>query len=385
MSYTASALSFMLRNLAKPVLITGSQMPIWKPRTDAIQNFVTALQIAAGETTPAAALPEVCLAFRNHLFRGCRTTKVSAASYDAFQSPNYPELGLVGKNIQLYPDRIQLPSPGAFHIEDRLSRGVIIIRVSPGLDADVFKAVLDQPKVRGVVLETYGAGNVPMNRDILSVLESAIVQGKHVVNVTQCLSGGVELGLYASSAALRDLGVVSGLDMTAEAAVTKLQVLLGEYGDDYETVSQRMQVNIVGERSLSVFNARFGGGTAKDRYESETAEVSGEFSASSVRTAQLRLLRVRCAPPCDAGHSVRVYLNLRRGDTEAQESAPQHAGTLQCPASTSQVEESLAIDVTKVVRKGVVTSGRPVCFTLVNPANTSVTWDRADLAIVSDS
>lgn len=248
MSYTATALAFMLQGLSKPVVVTGAQLPITATRTDAIQNFIAALTIAAGPHFHLPNVPEVCLFFGGHLFRGCRTTKVSADGFDAFASPNYPPLGHAGTDIHIQTDLIRPPGP-ELTTKQALSTGVISTRLSPGLDAAVLRAVLEQPEVKGVILETYGAGNAPNDPRLLGALHQAIERGKHIVNVTQCLEGRVEQGRYAGSAALRDIGVISGSDMTTEAATLKLQVLLGEHSQDVETIQRLMQTNLVGEQT----------------------------------------------------------------------------------------------------------------------------------------
>lgn len=248
MSYTATALAFMLQGLGKPIVVTGAQLPIFAPRTDAIQNFVTAITIAAGPQFDLPVVPEVCLFFGDKLLRGCRTTKVSASSHNAFASPNYPELGTAGAHIEIHAERLRPPGERLV-VRDGLSPGVIATRLFPGIGAEVLRAVVMRPEVCGIVLQTYGAGNAPQDAELLDVLGDAVSGGKHVVNVTQCLGGRVVQGHYEASVGLLERGVLSGADMTTEAAIIKLQWLLGTHGHDAAAVRSLMQQDLVGEVS----------------------------------------------------------------------------------------------------------------------------------------
>jgi len=426
MAYTATALGFMLRNLAKPVVVTGSLLPITAPRTDALQNFVSALTIAAGSAAGLPCVPEVCLFLRTHLFRGCRTTKINARSYDAFVSPNYPPLGEAGDRIDIFTKRIRRPS-GSFRVRDALEHGVITIRITPDLDPAVLHAVLRQPQVKGVILETYGLGNAPSNPDLLAVLGDAIAAGKPIVAATQCLSGSVELGRYQAGAGLLDQGVISGLDMTTEAALIKLQILLGEHGDDVEAVSHLMQIDMAGEQSLSICNASFAGGRVTTQhgspsqgltadianepqrvtsesnsdpqrvtserasepqrftahYRSEPKRVTGTFDKENLRNAQLRLFGAGYhGRPAD-GVLLRAYFNLPATATDPGENAPEYAGAIRRSANGTESRETLCIDVTQAVESGLITPAEPVRFSLFSPTAVSLEWNRATLAIVT--
>lgn len=251
MAYTATALGFILRRLAKPVVVTGAQLPISTPGTDAVQNLVNALRIAAGEAAGVPCVPEVCLFFRDQLLRGCRATKVSANGFDAFASPNYPPLATVDQKITVHIDRVRKPPQGRLQLRSERSGGVIALRVTPGMNSQLIRHVIMHDDVRGVVLQTFGAGNVPTRDGLLDAVAEAVSAGKTVVNVTQCPRGRVEEGLYEGSARLRDLGVISGGDMTTEAAVIKLQMALAEYGASRARISEAMRENWVGERSAS--------------------------------------------------------------------------------------------------------------------------------------
>ena len=237
MSYTASALSFMLENLAKPVVFTGSQIPIGVLRTDGRENLITAIEIAGAHIGGRPEVPEVSLYFQNRLFRANRTTKRSAEALSAFRSYNYPPLAEVGVNIAynlaaiLHPTEI---SP-ELRIATRLADGIEVIKLFPGLGENILRAMLSAPGLRAVVLETFGAGNAPTNEWFIRVLKEAIDRGVIILNITQCGGGKVSMELYETGLRLQKIGVLCGHDMTTEAAVTKLMYVLGLGLSDEQT------------------------------------------------------------------------------------------------------------------------------------------------------
>lgn len=241
MAYTASALPFMLRNLAKPVIITGSQIPLCEIRNDARENLITSLLIAAKYP-----VPEVCLYFGGKLLRGCRAVKVSANGFAAFDAPNFPPLGTVGSDIEIENIRRTAPK-GKLRVEEFDTNVVVsALRLFPGISPDLVRNVL-RPPLQGLVLEAYGVGNGPdHDRDFLRALQEATERGVVIVDCTQCLEGTVDLNEYAAGSALARAGVISGFDMTAEAALTKLHYLLSR-GYTPAKVKREMQRDLRGE------------------------------------------------------------------------------------------------------------------------------------------
>jgi L-asparaginase len=229
MSYSASALSFMLENLDKPVVFTGSQLPIGDLRTDAKENLITAIQIASLHEKGKPVVKEVCLYFEYKLYRGNRTTKINAEHFNAFASPNYGPLAESGVHLKVNPE-VLLAKNGTkkLKVHKQMDDSVAIIKMFPGVNDAVLNAILNIPNLKGIVLETYGAGNAPTEKWFVDAIGTALKKGLQVVNVTQCSGGSVNMGQYETSTHLREFGIISGKDITTEAAITKLMFLLGQ-------------------------------------------------------------------------------------------------------------------------------------------------------------
>lgn len=232
MAYTASALSFMLEGLSKPVVFTGAQLPITEPRSDARENLITALEVASAKTEAGPLVPEVCIYFNYQLLRGNRSKKVESMQFDAFDSGNYPPLAQAGVKIDYNFSVIQPVRRKPLRVLSRIETRISILKLFPGIPECTFRAVLETPGLQAVILETYGSGNAPTSGTLLKHLKAAIEKDVLVLNISQCPGGRVMQGRYETSRELQRMGVIGGADMTTEAAVTKLMILLGEYGKE---------------------------------------------------------------------------------------------------------------------------------------------------------
>jgi len=250
MAYTASALSFMLENLTKPVVITGSQLPIGKLRTDGKENLITSIEVAAAYKNGRAIVPEVCIYFSGKLLRGNRATKINAEGFAAFDSFNYPHLGDAGININYHEANILKPDFEKPLITHKLiDPNVVVFSLFPGVQESIISHVTDAPELRSVVMRTYGSGNAPQQSWMMKLLKKATSKGVNIINVSQCLAGHVEMSRYGTGYRLSEAGVVSGEDATVEATVTKLMVLQGELADQ-QKVKEMMQQPLAGEFSV---------------------------------------------------------------------------------------------------------------------------------------
>ena len=246
----ASALSFMLDNLSKPVIFTGSQLPIGVPRTDGKENLVSAVEIAsAKDENGQAMVPEVCVFFDSHLLRGNRSTKVNSEYFNAFRSPNWPPLAEAGVTIRYNRDIIRKPTVSPLKVQLDLDTRVSIVKIHPGMTPEVMRYLLCGTETRAVILETYGAGNAPSAEWFLDIVRDACAMGKLIVNVTQCLWGSVNMDLYATGKALKSAGAVSAFDATTESALAKLFFLLGKELPT-DLVKKAFEENLRGEISI---------------------------------------------------------------------------------------------------------------------------------------
>ena len=251
MAFTASALSFMLEGLMKPVILTGSQLPIGALRTDGKENLLTAIEIAAAKDKDGTPIvPEVCVFFHEKLMRGNRTTKVSVDNFDAFESNNYPILAHSGIELQFYKYNIRPYNPDSVLIPHYdMDTNIIIFSLFPGIQPDIVKKVMRDKKLKGVIFRTFGSGNAPQQKWLSDALTRATHSGKTIVNITQCSTGSVKMGLYETGLQLLESGIISGHDSTVEAALTKLMYLLGR-GFNAEEIRHHMNLSLAGEITL---------------------------------------------------------------------------------------------------------------------------------------
>ena len=254
MAYTASALSFMLENLAKPVILTGSQLPIGTLRTDGKENLITSIEIAAAKNTNGEPLvPEVCIFFGNHLLRGNRTTKISAESFSAFVSTNYPPLAQAGVHIHYDENQIARTTSKPLRPHYLMNTNIVVLKLFPGISEQTVRSILNIPGLKGVVLETFGSGNAPVKEWFLDLLKEAVDKGIVIVNVSQCMGGSVQMSRYGTGCKLEDAGVVSGYDSTTEAVLTKLMFLFG-HRHSAKVVIENMNRSLSGEITLTLHN-----------------------------------------------------------------------------------------------------------------------------------
>jgi L-asparaginase len=371
MCYTASALSFMLENLGKPVILTGSQIPLVKPRSDAVQNLITSLVLA---TMP---IPEVCVFFRDQLIRGNRSRKLSASGYSAFGSPNYPPLATAGEHV-VVNDKFIRKVPAAdqgFLPSVAMDTRVMIVELFPGLDPGVLrnlgqKGPAGDEGIHGLVLKAYGTGTAPTDPSFLEAVQLLTEGGCVVVDVSQCPEGTVELGLYETSASLLNRGVVSGLDMTPEAAVSKLMYLLAK-GWSAQEVKRVMQLNQTGEQSYNIHVLEFPGTVEPVPVHSASASVPGDVNLGELTGCTLRVRGVRFAEVQEAPAGqveLRVFLNHPTANRETPWTDARLACQIQTTAlpATGQALDlfgDLTAPARRLVKPGQILTLTVVCVT----------------------
>lgn len=270
MAFSASALSFMLKNLGKPVIFTGSQVPLQFPRSDALQNLITAIQIAGNETYGINIVPEVAILFRDTLLRGNRARKIDANNYFGFSSPNYPTIGEIGSDIKIIKDRILPPKNKKFYVNKKLCDKIIVLELFPGLNFKYIKKIFENNNdIKGVILKTFGNGNAPTDKNFIEILKFISSKNIIIIDITQCTTGMVKMGLYEASAKLMEAGVIGGFDLTPEAAITKLMSLLGSYPNNPNKVKRKMQIDMQGEQTISNYNFKFKNNLFSKNFEIE--------------------------------------------------------------------------------------------------------------------
>ncbi|MCR4680780.1 MAG: asparaginase [Bacteroidales bacterium] len=251
MAYTASALSFLLENLGKPVILTGSQLPLGVIRSDGRRNILNAIAIAADYVYDKPIIQEVCIYFQNNLYRGNRTYKDNASRFNAFYSPNFPILAEVNTNVEYHKDDLWRQDPDKpLIVHDKMEDNVAIVKLYPGIRHEVLQSIFSTPNLRAAIIETFGVGNAPTSPAFINTLKDAVSRGILIVNVTQCKGGGgVKMGRYLTGKLLADIGIVSGHDMTTEAAITKLMYLLANLYE-MDDVRRLMELPLRGELTI---------------------------------------------------------------------------------------------------------------------------------------
>lgn len=249
MSYTASAISFMFENISKPVIFTGSQLPIGYVRTDAKENLITSIEIASAQKKGKPVIAEVCLYFEYKLYRANRTTKINSEHFNAFSSPNFPPLAESGVHLKFQEPLIQQPRRfKKIKIRKKLEHNIVLLKLFPGITENIVKSILEIENLKGVIIETYGSGNAPTDKWFIELLKATLKKGIKIVDVTQCAEGGVILGHYETSAQLQKIGLISGKDITTESALAKMMYLLGQNISD-DTFKEVFESPLRGEMS----------------------------------------------------------------------------------------------------------------------------------------
>lgn len=369
LAYTASALSFLLVNLAKPVVLTGSQCPLFFERNDAYQNFLNALYVAGYRAVGLPCVPEVSVCFGDYLLRGNRTRKVSVQAWEAFSSANYPPLGIFGQSIQIDRKRIRTgpSSERPFYVHRRLEDRVMDLTLYPGVRGDQLRAVFERDDVKGFVLRTFGSGTTPRDPELLEAVAAAARQGKVMLVVTQCIEGSVDLGRYDASTTLLEAGVVSGFDLTPEAALTKLMWLLAL--EEGQELQGQIQMSHRGEQSYHHYHLVLDGCNGQP-VQTFSVRPSAPFARANLRRALLRV---------NGSNNERLtfFLNATGVDPTTPESDVRSLGSMEI------LDGRGILDVTRNLQKLMV-ENRPLRLT-ITAAGEALDFGRIDLTLLVSS
>ncbi|MBF0132344.1 MAG: asparaginase [Magnetococcales bacterium] len=399
MVFTASALSFMITELDKPIVITGSQIAgIVNPRNDAHQNMITAIMLANPEAHKLALIPEVFISFGNLIVRGNRAKKMNVVEYQGFNSPNYPLLGRAGDHIVIERKQIRRPSEIGVQFSELMDTNVIIVEVFPGMqNSPVLSNILQDENLRGVVLKAYGAGNIPTDAPFLKMFTDFIQRGGIVVCTTSCPAGEVVMGLYETSQILVDIGIIGGFDITPEAALCKLMMLLGNF-EDLSEAKRLMQQSIAGEQRLSLETTVLAG--KKSIQSGGMVELSSSLNSKEdnierIEKVMLVFKNAKLDPGNDAPDArAAVKLFLDGETTEEGENFLGSFSRRRVPSNAlitnSTIGESLVIDLTlkkhhflKKESKGRIKVEQKVRINvaLEGEGGASFSWEDAELKI----
>jgi L-asparaginase len=389
LAYTASALAFMLDNLSKPVVLTGSQRPIAETRSDAVQNFVTSIEIAAAKSLGGVVVPEVCVFFRDHLLRGCRTTKLSASAYGAFASPNYPYFGQAGEHIRILQTLVRPESGRPLHVRGDLDPNIASLDIFPGMSTALLKNILATRGLKGLVLQAFGIGNAPTTPEFLNAIAGAVDDGKVILDITQCRSGEVELGLYEVSAGLLARGVIGGLDLTPEAALTKMAFVLGQE-PDISRASDMLQIDLKGEQSKSIFNIHFSAGEiAAGTSGSLTLEQTGpiveadRYDPARLQTALLRIMGIEPLGGSSGKLELRAFLDFPEADADTDVDTPHFLGETLKTYDARTRSENVFFEIGETTRQ-FISSDSAHRLTVVSLAD-PLRWAKANIALVTSA